>query len=210
LTSSLVIILSYFNLPMPKNSLITLASDQSREGLNLTKVGHAFTLPFRPAMTRTIVPQANFVDLDFEKILAQSRGLVIDVDATLVAHHSNEFSPEVLDMLQALRHVIKICIFSNNNQLRQPLIEMDLPFVTNVKPKPHPDGFDIAARKYLGHFPENCTMIGDNLLTDGGALRAGLKLALTNPVPGPEGLGHRVTRSYGHLVKKVHDSLANR
>lgn len=194
---------------MPKNSTLILAGDRSREGLNLTKIVHAITLPFRPSMTRTIVPRANFLDLDFETILSQSRGLVLDVDGTLVPHHSNEFPPEVLAMIEALREEVGICIFSNNNQLRPPLVELDLPFVINVKAKPHPDGFDTAARKYLGLRPEECTMIGDNLLTDGGALLALMKLALAHPVPGPEGLVHRVTRSYGHGVKKIHDTFTH-
>ena len=111
-------------------------------------------------------------------------------------------------MIQSLKNYVDICIFSNNNQLRQPLLELDLPFVTNVKPKPHPDGFDRAARHYLGLPPSQCTMIGDNLLTDGGALRAGLKLALVTPVPGPESRGHRATRDYGYWIKqKIHDPL---
>jgi len=194
---------------MSKNSALVLAGDQSREGLNLTKITHAATLPFRPGMTRTIVPTAKFLELDFTTILNRSRGLILDVDATLVAHHSNEFSPEVIKMLKYLRSEVAVCIFSNNNQLRQPLVELDFPFVINVKPKPHPEGFDTGARRYLGHSPQDCTMIGDNLLTDGGALRAGMNLALVEPVPGPEGFGHRFTRSYGHIVKSVHDAIAS-
>jgi len=192
---------------MRNNSEITPTGDNNREGLNFTKVAHNFALTVDPRLTRTIVPMQSFVDLDWETILKQSRGLVIDVDATLVAHHSNEFSPLVLAMLETLRAQIDVVIFSNNNQLRQPLVDIGLPFVTNVKPKPHPDGFDRAARFYMNRSPQKCTMIGDNLLTDGGALVAGMKLALVKPVPGPEGRGHRLTRAYGHWIKSVHDRI---
>lgn len=192
---------------MGKNAQLTLSGDQSREGLNFTKIAHTITLPFRPGMTETIVPVAPFLDLNFERIKVMTKGLVLDIDATLIEHHGNDFSPEIIAMLETLRDNFKTCFFSNNNQLRPALMDLDIPFVTNVKPKPHPHGFDTAARHYLGLSPEQCTMIGDNLLTDGGALRAGLNLVLVKPVPGSEGLGHKITRRYGHLIKAFHDRI---
>lgn len=53
-------------------------------------------------------------------------------------------------------------------------------------------------------------MVGDNILTDGGAIKAGMELILVDPIPGSEGFFHKLTRGYGLAVKRMHDRLFRR
>lgn len=196
---------------MKDRKIISLyEEDENREGVNLDKIGFALKLPFKPSLTKTLFDLERFEDLDVESLRNKTHGLVLDVDGTLVPHHSNDFQPTVVKKLYEIRQAFKVCVFSNNADEREIFKGLKIPVVKHAAPKPHPAGFHRAAYYYLGLPPEKCTMLGDNPLTDGGARQTGMQFILVDPIPGKEGLSHKLTRSYGRTVKKLHDRIFRR
>ncbi len=181
--------------------------DENREGLNMDKLSFGFNLPWNPEHTETLFDLEKFEDMDVDKVRIYTHALVLDVDGTLVEHHGNVFQPAVVEKLREIRAKMKVCVFSNNDQEREIFGQLAIPVVKNATPKPSPMGFDRAARHYLQMNPDQCTMVGDNLLTDGGAKQVGMHLILVDPIPGKEGIMHRLTRSYGRMMKDFHDKL---
>jgi|GEM_PF-5213126 len=183
--------------------------DNDREKLNSGKLGFALGLPFNPSHTDTMLELEKFEDLKIPTILMYSRSLILDVDGTLVAHHSNDFSPEVVEKLKEIRTKMNVCVFSNNNQEREIFTQLGIPVVKNAAPKPDPAGFRRAAEHYLHMEPQRCVMVGDNLLTDGGCRQAEIDmgLILVDPIPGPEGFFHKLTRNLARSVKNAHDTF---
>lgn len=190
----------------PRGGIIRV-DDESREGLNLEKLTFALALPFRPECTETLLDLERFEDLDVDRIRRYTYGLVLDVDGTLVAHHSEDFSEAVVDKLREIRAKMNVCIFSNNAQGRPIFEQLGIPVVKHASPKPEAAGFKRAARHYLNLPPGQCTMVGDNILTDGGARQAGMQLILVDPIPGSEGIFHKLTRGYGRAIKSMHDAM---
>lgn len=194
-------------------SNIQLAEDTSREGLTPEKLFHALALPFHPGLTRTMQHLEKFDDLDINRISASIYGLVLDVDGTMVSHHTNDFSPAVLEKLREIKARIPAVVFSNNGEDREIFRQIGIPVVTRVAPKPEPSGFKVAIdmhlqNKHVNHpavYPQQCAMVGDNFLTDGGCRKIGMKFIHVKPIPGNEKLMHRATRGYGHLVSRFHD-----
>lgn len=196
--------------PAQKNNGIIQIPDENREGVNFDKISFALGLPFNPSHTDTMMELEKFEDLNVDRIRRMVSGLVLDVDGTLVPHHSYDFSPEVVEKLREIREKMKVCVFSNNGQEREIFIQLGIPVVKHAAPKPAPEGFHRAATHYLNLKPQRCAMVGDNILTDGGARKAGMELILVNPIPGSEGFFHKLTRGYGHTVKRMHDRLFRR
>ncbi|HLG25634.1 MAG TPA: HAD family hydrolase [Candidatus Gracilibacteria bacterium] len=179
---------------------------QSREGLNWDKVAHTLSLPFRPSHTETLLHVERFEDLEVADIVNGVRGLALDVDGTMVPHHTEDFSPAVIDKLRELQaSKLRLCVFSNNTNERRLFDRLKIPVVDRVPAKPHPGGFLVAAQRYLDLAPEKCAMVGDNPLTDGGCRRIGMRLILVDPIPGKEGFFHRASRGYARGVKQIHD-----
>lgn len=184
---------------------IAPVQDKSREGLNLTKIVHAIKLPFSRKLSVPMLELERFTDLDIEFIATKIRGAILDVDGTLVEHHGQTFDPKVIATIEELRRVMPVCIFSNNSDSRPALLELGLPVVTNVKPKPHPQGFLVAADKYLGGLnPREVGMFGDNYLTDGGCRYLDMPFIHVKPIPGPERFFHRKSRDFGIWASKLH------
>jgi HAD superfamily phosphatase (TIGR01668 family) len=196
--------------PSTKTNGIIHIPDENREGVNFDKLAFAFGLPFSPSHTDTLAHLEKFEDLNVDKIRRVVGGLILDVDGTLVPHHGYDFSPEVVEKLREIRAKMRVCVFSNNGQEREIFIALGIPVVKHAAPKPAPEGFHRAAYHYLDLKPERCAMVGDNILTDGGARKAGMELILVDPIPGPEGFFHKLTRGYGRAVKQMHDRLFRR
>ena len=179
----------------------------SREEMSSEKLSYALTLPFNPNLTTTIFNLEKFEDLDVSEVRRYSAGMLLDVVGTLVPGGSNKFAPEVVEKLREIRAKMKVCIYSNSTRSQPIFDQLHIPVVKHAPPKPDPRGFERAAHQYLDLNPYSCVMVGDNLLTDGGARQVGMKLVLVNPLPGTEGLKHKLSRGYGRLVKRVHDRI---
>ena len=120
---------------------------------------------------------ASVLDID-PQALAESgvRGVLLDLDNTLLARGSSELTPEVCAWVSSLReHGLKVAIVSNTNNDRCARIakELDVPLVRNAF-KPFKHGL-VRACAMLGIACRDAVMIGDQCYTDIlGASRAGM------------------------------------
>lgn len=112
------------------------------------------------------------------------KGIIVDVDNTLVAWNVAHATEEVLTWLQQMKDAnINVTIFSNNNEQRVTLFAepLDTPFVFKAR-KPLRRAFK-KARKEMGLEKEEVAVIGDQLLTDIlGGNRAGYYTILVDPI----------------------------
>lgn len=127
-------------------------------------------------------------------------GVLLDVDATLVPHHERDFPPRILALLDRIAAAgLKVAIYSNARDV-EALEALGVPVIDGVARKPDPAGFRAAVARLGVEHPERVVMIGDNPLTDGAAVDAGLRYAWVRPLPGDEPTGHRLVRSAAERV----------
>ncbi len=95
------------------------------------------------------------------------RGLILDVDDTLLGNNDMEVSPEVKQWIDATRKICQICLVSNNfSHIRIQTIaqKLDLPYRSRAaKPSRRAVRETLATMK-LPH--EQVGMVGDRILTD--------------------------------------------
>lgn len=131
------------------------------------------------------------------------KGVIFDLDNTIVRRDSLNAPPEILKLITELREEgFKMGIVSNNSRRRVGAIaaEMDMPAVHRaVKPLAGPFR---RALKLLGTSPRETALVGDQIFTDilGGNL-AGLYTILVVPMQGKEFWGTRLISR--HLEKIV-------
>lgn len=95
------------------------------------------------------------------------KGIITDLDNTLVAWDVKNATPEVIKWLELMReHAIKVTIISNNKQERVEVFSEPLgtPFVYSAR-KPLTIAFKRVAKK-MELKKEEVVVIGDQLLTD--------------------------------------------
>lgn len=112
------------------------------------------------------------------------KGIMIDLDDTLVEHNYPTPKEDVLLWLENLNNAgIPICIVSNNRRRRVLSFIENLNmgiFHNSMKPSPRPL---YRAMEVMGISPEEAVFIGDQLFTDiEGANRAGIKSFLVDPI----------------------------
>lgn len=131
------------------------------------------------------------------------KGILFDLDNTIVSRDSNQFPPEVFDYLIKLReHGFKLGIVSNNGRRRVTAIAglLKIPAVHRAA-KPWAKPFR-RALKMLGTSASETALVGDQIFTDilGGNL-AGLHTILVVPLEGSDFLGSRlISRPLEKLV----------
>lgn len=112
------------------------------------------------------------------------KGIIVDVDNTLVPWNVAHATEEVTEWLQKMKDAnIKVTIFSNNDEDRVTLFAepLDTPFVFKAR-KPLRRAF-IQARQAMGVEQDEVAVIGDQLLTDIlGGNRAGYYTILVDPI----------------------------
>ncbi|MDD4168673.1 MAG: YqeG family HAD IIIA-type phosphatase [Desulfotomaculaceae bacterium] len=131
------------------------------------------------------------------------KGVLFDLDNTIVSRDSSQFPPEVYDYLNKLRaQGFKLGIISNNGRRRVTSIAglLGIPSVYRaVKPWAGPFR---RALKMLGTSARETALVGDQIFTDilGGNL-AGLHTILVVPMDGKDFWGSRlITRPLEKLV----------
>ncbi len=165
-------------------------------------------LPFNKWLTRTVLDLEKFEDLDIDKIRKSVSGLVLDTHGTLYPRGAETIEPAVVEKLREIRAKFdKVCVFPDNGEYSPVFEQLRIPMMKNSPPKPDPRGFERAAYDYLKLKPRQCAAVGDNLLTDGGALQAGMDLILVDPLVGNESFFYKMGRSYARKIKKFHDRL---
>ncbi len=181
-------------------------SSAPREGLKWVKIRRFITLPFSPKSLRTYRAVKRFEDVPIDHLISDGiKGVLLDADGTLGPHHTRVFSESVRDHIaKMLASDLRVAIYTNALEDRFETFE-GVAIVTDVPPKPDPRGFGIAMKKYLQlDDPETVCMIGDNYITDGGAIDAGMRFIHVQPVPGPENPFHRTTRFIAYLFARLY------
>jgi HAD superfamily phosphatase (TIGR01668 family) len=145
-------------------------------------------------------------------ILSQDgiQGVLLDADGTLGPHHTRSFESSVLDHVQTMmQQGLKVAIYTNAAEDRfQIFEELGVKVVNNVPPKPDSAGFEIAMKKFLGlSDPSKICMIGDNYITDGGAIDAGMRFIYVQPVMGNEPLIQATTRYLAYICACIHKKI---
>lgn len=95
------------------------------------------------------------------------KGMIIDLDNTLVAWDRPDATPEIIEWLEGMREAgIRVVIVSNNNKLRVAAFSepIKIPFIAKAN-KPLGGAFR-RALKVLGTRREETIVVGDQLLTD--------------------------------------------
>ncbi|MFC7440669.1 YqeG family HAD IIIA-type phosphatase [Laceyella putida] len=141
--------------------------------------------------------------IDYLKLKQRGvKGIIVDLDNTLVESTRPDATPRLVEWLDELRNMgFHVMIVSNNNQTRvshfaKPL---GLPFIHTAR-KPLLPAFK-KALKQMGTKPEETVVIGDQLLTDVfGGNRMGLYTILVAPVSHIDGFFTRINRRVERLV----------
>jgi len=116
------------------------------------------------------------------------RGLILDLDNTMIPRHVEEVPDQLDDWLASARDAgLRACIVSNNFKARvaQMAERLGLPLVARAA-KPRRKAF-LLGMDAVGTGVGETAVIGDQLFTDVlGGNRMGLYTILVVPLPGPE------------------------
>ncbi len=182
-----------------------------REGLTSAKISRFLSLPFQSSRLSTYLAVKRFVEIPIDVLLKDGvEGILLDADGTLGPHHTRSFGISALDHVQAmLQQGLKVAIYTNAAEDRfQSFEELGVKIVNNVPPKPDCAGFEVAMKEFLGlSDPSKICMIGDNYITDGGAIDAGMRFIYVQPVAGSEPLIHATTRYLAYLCARIHRKI---
>lgn len=161
-------------------------------------------------MLKKLIPseQVNSIyELDLDMLWKQGyRGIITDLDNTLVGAKAPLATPELIDWLKVVGQIgFQVVIVSNNQRTRvtkfaEPL---SLPFIYRAKKPTH-----AAFRKALSIMSleaEQTLVIGDQMLTDVlGGNRLGLYTVLVRPIsPMDEGFFTKVNRTLEKAALKI-------
>ncbi len=122
-------------------------------------------------------------ELDWETLAGIYRGVIFDIDNTLVAHGAPA-SREAIELFLRLHRLgMKTMLVSNNGEERiRPFAEAVKTDYVPKAGKPKTEGYQ-RAMKRMGTVPENTLFIGDQIFTDiWGANRAGIDTILAEPL----------------------------
>jgi HAD superfamily phosphatase (TIGR01668 family) len=122
----------------------------------------------------------------------QIKGLILDVDETLVPFSQSDISPELQAWVESLRHSMPLCLVSNNvseQRIGRIARALDLPYLlAAVKPSRRKLR---QALEIMQLPPAQVAMVGDRLFTDVLAgNRLGLFTILVEPMLDPSNLSH--------------------
>jgi len=123
--------------------------------------------------------------IDYEKLYAEGyRGIIFDIDNTLVSHDTPHPTPEICTFLKKFEQEgIKIALVSNNSKVRVSLFNQSLGLpASHRSAKPFKFALKRAARR-AGVSAEEVVLVGDQLFTDiWGGNRMGFTTVLVTPI----------------------------
>lgn len=145
-------------------------------------------------------------DIDFDQLKdAGVRGVIFDLDNTIIPWDSNQMCPTVESLLRGmLEKGFKVSIVSNNwhSRVKEIAVKLGLPFVSRAY-KPAKTGFRKALVE-MGLEPFETVVIGDQLFTDVlGGNRMGLRTIWVKPLTAKEFIGTRIHRRFEKLAVKI-------
>ena len=132
------------------------------------------------------------------------KGVIFDLDNTLVEWKKDTLTPEVIDLISRLKEEgFKLCILSNALEHRVEVVAqtLNIPYVSRaVKPRKSPFR---KALEIMGTKPAETAIVGDQLFTDIlGGNRMKLYTIWTPPLSSTEFLSTRAVRKIERLVIK--------
>lgn len=186
-------------------------TSSEREGLTCFKISRFLSLPFQPSRLLTYISVRQFEEVPLDTLSQDGiEGILLDADGTLGPHHTRSFESSVLEHVEAmLQQGLRVAIYTNAAEDRfQVFEELGVKIVNNVPPKPDTAGFEIAMKDFLGlSDPSKVCMIGDNYITDGGAIDAGMRFIHVKPVAGSEPFIHTTTRYLAYVCARIHRKI---
>lgn len=141
--------------------------------------------------------------IDLQGLWAKGiRGIITDLDNTLVPWNDNSVMPEVFEWIEQAKNTgFKVCIVSNNNLKRGEEIseQFSVPAVWQaVKPR---RGAFRKALEIMKLDPSQAVVVGDQVFTDVlGGNRLGLHTILVTPLDKKEFIGTRCVRQVEKAV----------
>jgi HAD superfamily phosphatase (TIGR01668 family) len=133
------------------------------------------------------------------------RGIVSDLDNTLVAWHGDEIPRDILVWLEAVKSAkIGVCLCSNTRRpvrLARIAEKLEIHHVPGNAGKPGKAGV-LKALELMAILPNEALMVGDQLFTDMVAgNRVGLTTVLVNPLADKEFIGTKlISRNAEKLI----------
>lgn len=152
-------------------------------------------------MFKWVMPHAivrTIYDIDLPRLQEQGiRGIITDLDNTLVGAREPLATPELTEWLDRVREQgFRVVIVSNNNKTRVSRFAdpLGIPYIHAAR-KPANRAFR-QALDLLGMKPDEAVVIGDQMMTDVlGGKRMGLHTILVSPIaPADEGFMTRINR----------------
>lgn len=188
------------------NNTIPVNHQSSREGLTSAKFVRFISLPFKPRVLKTYLAVKRFEDIPIDRLLNDGvEGVLLDADGTMGTHHARRYPQSVVDhVFRMADKGLKAAIYTNSDTQRFQQFQ-GIEVVREAYAKPDPRGFTTAMKKRLGlGDPSKVCMIGDNFITDGGAVAAGMRFIYVQPIEGSEGFAHAFTRYLGVLCARFY------
>ena len=186
-------------------------TSSENEGLTWAKLSRFIALFFQPSRSSTYLSAKRFEEVPIEILLNDGiKGILLDADGTMGPHHTRVFEPAILDHVQRmLQQGLNVAIYTNAADDRfQSFEKIGVKIVNNVPPKPDRTGFIKAMKNFLElGDPLKVCMLGDNYITDGGAVDAGMRFIHIQPVSGNEPFIHALTRYLAYLCARMHKNL---
>jgi uncharacterized protein len=143
------------------------------------------------------------IDLDELKKVG-IRGIIFDLDNTLVEWKQEYITPEVIQLISKFKEAgFKMCILSNALEHRVEAVanELSIPYVSRAA-KPRKSPFR-KALEYMATEPEETAVVGDQLFTDIlGGNRMELYTIWTPPLSDTEFFSTKAVRQLERLVIK--------
>ena len=145
--------------------------------------------------------------IDYERLYREGyRGLIFDIDNTLVEHGADADERAVRLMERLKKTGFEICLLSNN---KQPRVErfnepVQVRYIYDGH-KPGKKGYLLAMEK-MGTKKENTVFIGDQLFTDvWGAKRIGIRNILVRPIDPREEIQIVLKRRLEWIILKAYE-----
>jgi len=191
--------------------------DISREGLTWAKALQPFRL-FRGKYNYAIAKLDKFTDLDINEIQETFNKIykliILDIDECVAPHHGEIFQENIGKIVKLTDQDIKFIVFSNMkaSDRYQPLIKATngaLEIHMSKYAKPDPRG-PLECCKRANIAKENTLMIGDNFITDGGAIQAGIDFIKIKPIKTEgESFWKRLKRSPQIFTRWLFSKISN-
>lgn len=187
-------------------------NDKDRSGVTLSKIKNLFKL-FLPKNLKTFARLNKFSQLDPKKLEKKSKtpikGIITDVDECISLNRYKILPENVKHLKKLIKDGYKVTFLSNMEKTnRYDDLPKEIEILTNFPAKPDPKGFQKAIKK-MNLPKEQIIMVGDNYITDGGAIPLGLKFVKVKPIfSSNENLPFRILRSPMNLLRWFYDWLS--